>query len=511
MVNVFDVVERQAACQPHAVAIRRPQGDLSYAALADEVRRVAGLLSRHGVRPGGRVLLMAPTGLEFILGHFGTQALGATTVPVNTMATAPELEYILSDSGCDLAIHAQAPADALTAAAAAQEVPRLDLGQWATGRGTVPELGAVGRGAEEIAGILYTSGTTGRPKGVMLTVANVLAAGEICAALADGSPDDRFGTALPLFHVFGQSSVMMAAFTLGASLSVQPRFDPSAFLDLVATDELTVVAGVPTMWNAMLHTYGTRTPDDFPHLRIAVSGGAPLPSSIAADFETRFGCELRDGYGLTESTALATFSAAGRRTPGYTGPAVPRTRVEIRDQSGHRCAPGVVGEIHIQGPTVMAGYLGLEKETAAVLDPDGWLRTGDLGEANEAGDICVVDRAKDMIIRGGYNIYPAEVEDALYRHPDIIEAAVLGVPHAHYGEDVAAVVVPRPDSNLSIDDIDRWARQQLSAYKVPRHIELVTALPKSGTGKILKRDIVLARSAAGTPPASAPPTNPERS
>lgn len=497
MPNVFDPVLRHAQESPDSTAIRHSTGNTTYARLRDDVLRLSAVIRDHGVRHGDRVLLSATTSPEFVLAYLAVQALGATVVPVNTMATAPELDYIIGDSGCVLAVHARTRPGALREAAARHTVECLDLASVDARAVETPPARPADRDASEIAGILYTSGTTGRPKGVMLTVANVLAAGEICAELSQGGPGDRVGTALPLFHVFGASSVMMMALTLGASLSLQERFDPPAFLDLMAHDEMTVVAGVPTMWNALLRAYDGRTPADFARLRIATSGGAPLPTSIAAEFEAKFGCQLRDGYGMTESTALATYSRPEGHAPGYTGPAVPRLTVEVRDQDGQRCAPGVVGEVHISGPTVMAGYLGRPDATAEALTPDGWLRTGDLGETNAAGELRIVDRIKDLIIRGGYNVYPAEVEDALYRHPRVLEAAVFGIPDEHYGEEVAAMIVPRPGSELSEDEIERWCRQELSAYKRPRKIAFTESLPKNSTGKILKQRL---RAASGVLP-----------
>ncbi|MFC6012549.1 AMP-binding protein, partial [Nocardia lasii] len=346
------------------------------------------------------------------------------------------------------------------------------------------------RDLDDTAAILYTSGTTGRLKGAQLTVGNLLSAGEIGVACSRSTRADRAGTALPLFHVFGQASVMMTTFTAGGSLSLLPRFDAAAMTSMLRRDRLTVLAGVPTMWNAMLHAADEADPDDFAHLRIAISGGASLPAAVTRQFEQRFGCTILEGYGLTETTAFGTFTDIDRGPKlGSVGSATPFTRIEVRDEAGDPCPPSTVGEIFIRGETVMKGYWERPSDTAAVLDDNGWLRTGDLGAIDTDGDLRIVDRAKDLIIRGGYNVYPSEVEEALFAHPDIVEVAVIGIPDDHYGEEVAAVVVRHPKSPLTADDISTWARERLSAYKIPRLIQFVDTLPKGATGKILKRSI----------------------
>jgi long-chain acyl-CoA synthetase len=242
------------------------------------------------------------------------------------------------------------------------------------------------------------------------------------------------------------------------------------------------------MWNAMLHSAGDATAADFAQLRLAVSGGASLPAEIARAFQEKFGCTLLEGYGLTETTAIATFSGA-TAPPGTVGGAVFDTEVQIRDLAGQPVGPNTAGEVYIKGPTVMRGYHNRPEATADVLSVDGWLRTGDIGEMDAEGNLRIVDRAKDLIIRGGYNVYPSEVEAVLYEHPDIVEAAVVGIPHEHYGEEVAAVVVVRPGSRQDGPAITAWSRERLSAYKIPRVVQFVDELPKGSTGKLLKRAI----------------------
>ena len=353
----------------------------------------------------------------------------------------------------------------------------------------VHALGAVcDRAPDDVAVILFTSGTTGRPKGAELTVSNLLAAGDISARLSESTSEDRVGTGLPLFHVFGQSAVLMSALTAGATVSLLARFSADAMLDMLRRDRLTIMCGVPTMWNAMLHSAGAVAAADFAQLRLAVSGGASLPAEVARIFQEKFGCTLLEGYGLTETTAIATFSGA-TAPPGTVGRAVFDTEVQIRDLAGKPVDPNTAGEVYIKGPTVMRRYHNRPDATTEVLSADGWLRTGDIAEMDAEGNLRIVDRAKDLIIRGGYNVYPSEVEAVLYEHPDIVEAAVVGIPHEHYGEEVAAVVVVSPGSRRDGPAITAWSRERLSAYKIPRVVQFVDELPKGSTGKIIKRAI----------------------
>ena len=486
MPSLMGPVQRWAAQSPQAIALRDPRGNLTYAALALSARRFATSLRRRHVAPGDRVVLLAPTGPEFVVAYLGIQAAGAVLVPMNTMSSVAEIQYVLDDAAATALLAApelgSAPARAATNQGVAHHLLREDL--WAA---DVPAADVLQRAAEDTAAILYTSGTTGRPKGAELTVGNVLAAAEISVQVSAGTAEDRIGTALPLFHIFGQISVMMSALTAGGSLSLLSPFEPAAMLEMILRDRLTVIAGVPTMWNAVLRVPADVSRPRLDHVRLAVSGGAALPGPVAREFEQRFGCELIEGYGLTETTSQGTFNRGGKA--GAVGRPVPRVRVEVRDGDGRPVGPEQVGEVHIQGPSVMKGYWRRPEETAAALGADGWLRTGDLGRFDQDGELFIVDRLKDLIIRGGYNVYPAEVEEVLHGHPDIVAAAVIGIPDEHYGEEVAAVVVARPGSTLTGRDVTTWARERLSAYKIPRLVTFADALPLGPSGKVLKRAI----------------------
>ncbi|RAG83434.1 AMP-dependent synthetase [Streptacidiphilus pinicola] len=491
MSNAAQPVWDHAASAPDRTALLGTAGQRwSYAALRDRAAAVATRLRAAGVGAGDRVLLIAPSVPEFVGAYYGVLSIGAVAVTANTMATTPELEYIGSDAGISLVLgwHAVAPAPA--AAAEAVGVPYWPLHAELAGLATpiaTPET-PLDIAADETAAILYTSGPTGRPKGAMLTHGNLHACASIYQRIHRLGPEDRAGTALPLFHVYGQACILATTMRVGASLSLLPRFDPREMLALIRDHRLTTTAGVPTMWNALLHASDDADPADFASLRLASSGGASLPGEVKRTFEERFGCTILEGYGLTETTGSATVQVAGRASVGSVGAAIPGCEVEIRALDGAAVAAGEIGEVHVRGPVVMKGYWGRPEATAEVLH-DGWLATGDLGRIDEAGELYIVDRKKELVIRGGYNVYPREVEEVLYEHPDVVEAAVVGVPHYHYGEEVAAAVALRPGATPDAAALRAWAKERLSAYKVPHLVAFVDTLPKGATGKILKRAI----------------------
>jgi long-chain acyl-CoA synthetase len=494
MSNAAQAAWDHGTADPDRIALRGAGAPWTYGRLRERAAAVAARLRAAGVGPGDRVLLVAPSVPEFAGAYYGIHAAGAVAVTANTMSTRPELEYVGTDAGVALVLGWHEVTPAPQEAAAALDVPFWSLEEDLAGfdaDADAPLDAPVAREDLDDAVILYTSGTTGRPKGARLTHGNLIACAEIFAEVLEVAPDDRMGTALPLFHVFGQAVIMGTALRAGASLSVLARFDPVALLDLLRRDRLTMMSGVPTMWNALLHApAGESDKEDFATLRLAASGGAAMPAEIMNAFEERFGCVILEGYGLSETTGAATFNGLHReRKPSCVGIALPRCAVEIRDDDGAEVPTGEVGEVHIQGPVVMSGYWDRPEATAEVLDADGWLKTGDLGTADADGDIRIVDRVKDLIIRGGYNVYPREVEEVLYEHPDVVEVAVVGVPDEHFGEEVAAVLALRPDAVFDADAFRGWAKERLSAYKVPRRFQVVETLPKGPTGKILKRAI----------------------
>ncbi|MFW0783680.1 AMP-binding protein [Gordonia sp. CPCC 206044] len=479
---------RIAGESPDRPAVRSGQQVLTYGELRKHVAHRAGHLLDVGVREGDRAVLVAPSVPEFVVDYYALQAVGAVVITVNVMSTVPEIGYVLEDSGTSLVLAWHECADAARSAAATADIPFFVIEPFEdAGESSKAVRSPVDRDENAVAVILYTSGTTGRPKGAALTVANINSCVPSFRTVLALGPDERWATALPLFHVFGQGVVMNTSLSTGASLTLQHPFSPGAFMDLLRDERITIACGVPTMWNAMLQAAGDHRPADFAELRLASSGGASMPGELIRAFQHRFGCCILEGYGLTESTGAATYR--GPDDPvGTVGKAVPGMMVEVRDPDGRPVATGDVGEVFVKGPGVMKGYWNRPEATAAEL-VDGWLRTGDLGSLDEEGMLRIVDRAKDLIIRGGYNVYPREVEEVLYAHPDIVEVAVVGVPDDHYGEEIAAVITPRPGATIRSDELRDWAKDRLSAYKVPRIVHCVEELPKGATGKILKRAI----------------------
>jgi long-chain acyl-CoA synthetase len=490
MTNIAASLWRQAEARPQQIALSGAGGTLSYAELRERCAAVAGKLAQLGIRKGDRVLLVTPNVPEFAAALRGIQAAAAIAVTVNAMSTAAELDYILGDAACALTLAWHSTCQAPEQACARRGLRMLTLDHGLRSMADAPAMtGPVDAADDDTAVLLYTSGTTGRPKGAQITHGNL----EACAAIFHSalrlSERDTFGTALPLSHIFGQGVILGATLRAGASLSVLERFTPDAFARMLARDRVTVAAGVPTMWNAVLHAAQAADAGTFASLRLVASGGASLPDEVLRAFSERFGCTILEGYGLTETTGAATFNGIDRvRKPGRVGIALPGCEVHVVGPDRRDLGAGQVGEVLIRGPVVMKGYWGRPEVTAEVLR-DGWLRTGDLGEIDEDGDLRIVDRKQDLIIRGGYNVYPREVEEVLFGHPDIVEAAVVGIPDEHYGEEVGAAVVLKPGAALSVQELRGWARERLSAYKVPRCLLVMEALPKGPTGKVLRRAI----------------------
>ncbi|WP_432843097.1 AMP-binding protein [Dactylosporangium sp. CA-092794] len=506
MTNAVAAIWAHAAAAPDRPAVRTPEITWSYGELVRRSAAFADRLARAGIDAGDRVLLCAPTEPGFVAAYLGILARGAVAVTVNTQCAPAELEYFLRDAGCALAVAHAEVTGRLGPAAEATGTPlwTLPLAEAPPGGDVLPAE----RADDDLAVLLYTSGTTGRPKGAMLGHGNLSAAADAYCGLLSITAEDRIGTALPLFHVFGQVGVLLTALRAGAGMSLLRPFSAAGLLAMAAGHRLTMVSGVPTMWLEMLHATTGVGREELAGLRAACSGGAAMPLEVARAFRDRFGPEILDGYGLSE-----TASAGALRDPawpakeGSVGPAVPGLRLAILDDGGEPLPSGAVGEVAIHGPAVGQGYWGRPQDTAEVLR-DGWFRTGDLGRMDDEGYLWIVDRKKDMIIRGGYNVYPREVEEALYEHPEVREAAVIGVPDPRLGEEVAAVLVVA--GPVDPDGLRAWLEERLAVYKVPRLYHFVDALPRGATGKLLKRDIdrsaVLTRARRAHRPAR-PATN----
>jgi long-chain acyl-CoA synthetase len=337
--------------------------------------------------------------------------------------------------------------------------------------------------------ILYTSGTTGTPKGAELTHANLSRNSEVIArTTCQVAPGDVVLGALPLFHSFGQTVSMNASLRVGATLTLLAKFDPGEALATIERDAVTHFYGVPTMFGAMLH-HPARDEVETSSLRICLTGGAPMPVEVLRGFERAFGCELLEGYGLSETSPVASGNHPGReRRPGSIGTPIEGVEMRVVDEDGEPLACGEVGEIVIRGHNIMKGYWQRPEATAEAMAGD-WFRSGDMGRVDEDGYFYVVDRKKEMIIRGGYNVYPREVEEVLYEHPKIREAAVLGIPHDQWGEEVGAAVVLHAGQELSADEVSEYVKARIAAYKYPRLVWFLDELPKGPTGKVLKRGI----------------------
>ena len=492
--NPVDAFIANAAADPSAVAVRGPRRadrvELTRAGLVTAIARAAERFSAAGLAAGDRIVLIAPTCPEFLAEFFGAQALGIAVVAVNPLSTQRELDFFITDSGARLVLAHPAVAEAGRASASTTGT-RFETIELLAGDpepvSDPADFAPLPRDPGDLAALLYTSGTTGRPKGAMITVGNLLAVAEVGRQISGMGPEDRSGTALPLFHVFGLASVATVSLTSGVPLTLLPRFDARELYDTIIDDRLTVVAGVPTMWNAILRVESDRVPTT---LRLALSGGASIAVELMRQFETRFEAQIAEGYGLTETSAFGTFNPwNGRIVPGSVGVPVPQLEVRVVGPDGADCAVDEVGEVYLRGTMVMAGYWNNPEATAAAFDEHGFFRTGDLGRLDADGYLSIVDRIKDLIIHGGYNVYPREVEEVLYEHPKVLEAAVIGSPDEHYGQTVTAVIAPMPGQTLTEAEVEAFCREQLAAYKIPRIIRFVDALPKGPTGKIRKRDI----------------------
>ncbi len=347
------------------------------------------------------------------------------------------------------------------------------------------------RDGSDTAVILYTSGTTGTPKGAELTHDNLYENAQVTVeTLFEFTCDDVVLGALPLFHVFGQTCALNASIYAGSLLTMLPRFDPKKGLETIDRDKVTVFEGVPTMFNAFLHE-PDRDAYDTSSLRVCCSGGAAMPLEVLKGFEEAFGCVVLEGYGLSETSPVASFNHPhGIRKAGSIGTPIRGVEMMVADDDGKAVAAGEVGEIAIKGPNVMKGYWNRPDATAEAMK-DGWFFTGDMAKRDEDGLYFIVDRKKDLIIRGGYNVYPREIEEVLYEHPGVLEAAVIGVPHPSLGEEIAAVVVAKGGELLDVEELKAFVKDQVAGYKYPRVLWLVDELPKGPTGKILKREIAM--------------------
>ena len=478
-------------------ALRLDDQIITYRQLDDRSARVAALLGSLGIAPGDRVGLMMPNVPQFAIAYYGILRAGAVVVPMNVLLKEREVAFYLTDAGARLLIAWDGLVEALSGAAhaGADEVtiePRRFDAQLAA---IDPHPGVAERAGHDTAVILYTSGTTGTPKGAELTHLNLAKNVEVTQNLLEVDQDDVIFGALPLFHSFGQTCGLNTAVRTGACLTLLPRFDASEALTMLERDGVTVFEGVPTMYAAMMNHAGAAQTDSS-RLRRCVSGGAALPLGVLKGFEQVFGCVILEGYGLSETSPVASFNPPERRKPGSIGIPVRGVEMAVVGEDGTPLPVGEVGEVVIRGHNVMKGYWNRPDATAAAI-VDGWFHSGDLAKVDADGYFFIVDRMKDMIIRGGYNVYPREIEEVLYEHPAVREAAVIGVPDDYFGEEVAAVISLRAGATATPDQLVSFVKDRVAAYKYPRLLWIVDDdLPKGSTGKILKRQITVPEQAS---------------
>jgi long-chain acyl-CoA synthetase len=490
--NLASIMVDSAVRTPAGAAVRLGGATLTYAELDERSARLATLLRERGLQPGDRVGVMLPNVLEFPVAYYGVLRAGGVVVPMNVLLKRREIAFYLEDSGSQLLLawHGFAEEARNGAADAGAELIEVEPESFAASLADhEPAAGLAETDEEDTAVILYTSGTTGKPKGAELTHFNLSRNADIASrttcVISEG--DIVLGT-LPLFHSFGQTVSMNASLRVGATLTLGPRFDPEEALATMARDRVTHFYGVPTMYGALLHHPG-RERFDTSALRTCITGGASMPVEILRGFEEAFGCVVLEGYGLSETSPVASSSHPGmKRKPGSIGTPLEEVEMKVVDEDDNEVPQGEVGEIVIRGHNIMKGYWQRPEATAEAMR-GGWFHSGDMARVDEDGYFFIVDRKKDLIIRGGYNVYPREVEEVLYEHPKIREAAVLGVPHDQLGEEVGAAVVLHDGEQLEPEEVSAYVKERIAAYKYPRAVWFLDDLPKGPTGKILKREI----------------------
>lgn len=504
MLNLALLLEQSAVRYPDTTAVILDEYRLSYAELNGAANKLANALQRLGVQPGQNVAVMIPNIPSFPLCYYGILKTGAAVVPLNVLFKHSEVQYHLEDSDsvalivwedfldeaqrgfhqaetCRSLIVVQAPDSTRPVPEGvltlqqilAEQSPVFDMVQ------TMPDDTAV---------LLYTSGTTGKPKGAELTHFNMFSNAMVCAErIAMLKPHDVGLATLPLFHAFGQTTMMNNCFYAGCTMSMLPRFDPKKTLEVMDRDQVTFFCGVPTMYAFLLR---------YPHaeryrisLRCCISGGAPMPVEIMHAFNKKYNLVIQEGYGLSETSPVAAFNHQDRPPkPGSIGTPIWGVSMQVVNENDQMLPPGEVGELVIRGHNVMKGYYKRPESTIEVMR-SGWFHTGDLAYVDDDGYFFIVDRAKDLIIRAGMNIYPREVEEVLYGHPAIADVAVIGVPHDIQGEKVKALIVLKPDQTATEHEIVQYCKERLADYKVPREVEFRDSLPRTATGKILKREL----------------------
>ncbi len=501
--NLAYFLDATAEKYPEKTALILDQWKMSYAELAAAVKKMANVLRDRGVKKGDKVAIMLPNTPHFPIAYYGILNAGGTVVPINCMLKALEIQYQLEDSDAFVFIAWHGFEEEARRAFLQTETCRhliLVGGSPSSpppvGEALEPSLGVasptfdmVQTMPEDTAVILYTSGTTGTPKGAELTHFNIFFNAFYARDyIVKVQPDDVGLVVLPLFHSFGQTCVMNVGLMAGATLTMLPVFETKKTLEIIQRDRVTFLAAVPTMIFWMLSSEESGQ-YDISSLKMAVSGGAALPVDVLNRFYDRFGVRILEGYGLTETSPVASFNMPDRPSkPGSIGTPIWGCEMKIMREDGTFAGVDEVGEIVLRGHNLMKGYYKRPGATESVII-DGWFHTGDLAKMDEDGYFFIVDRKKDLIIRGGMNIYPREIEEALYGHPDIVEVCVIGVPDEARGEEVKAYVALAKSATTTPEELRHYCEERMAKYKVPRYIEILPSLPKGPTGKLLKRKL----------------------
>ncbi|KGR80000.1 long-chain-fatty-acid--CoA ligase [Ureibacillus manganicus] len=509
--NLVEHVREIAKNSPEKTAYHYLGQDTSYAEFDEKVEKLAFSLKEIGIEKGNHVAFLLGNSPEFLISLYACMRLGATAVPVNPIFQLDEISYIFENGDVDAVIAIDTLLPLLdqgknrfsrvekyiiceTASCNEEMYTSIsnelknkivyfsELLQTADGQIAPRTINE-----EDTAIILYTSGTTGQPKGAQISHRNLYANARDVAHFMEYTSRDRVIATLPLFHVFALTVVANAPLFIGATVLIAPRFSPGEILQLAKTEKATIFAGVPTMYN-FLYQYESGNAEDFATLRLAISGGAPLPAQVLHNFEGKFNVKISEGYGLSEASPVTCFNPQDRvRKVGSIGTSITNVDNKIVDEDGNELSPHEVGELIVRGPNVMKGYYKNPEGTSAAIR-DGWLYTGDLAKRDEENYFYIVDRKKDMIIVGGYKVYPREVEEVLYQHQSVKEAVVVGIPDENFGEAVCAFVVLN-DQKANEEELKVYCAQYLAKYKVPTEIRIVGELPKNSTGKILRRNL----------------------
>lgn len=498
MMTIFDLLAHSATAHPDATAVVYREQTISYGALLAMTEGFAGGLGSLGLHRRARIGLLLPNIPQFVITYLGASRIGGTVIPMNVLYRPDEVRYILHDADAEVLVTAE-PFRPLVEAlrphlpnlkhvvmVAEDAVVDGEVNFRALTRHAPPRPAIVSE--RDVAVIIYTSGTTGRPKGAMLTHRNLLANIDSCLGVFDVGPEDVLMSALPLFHAFAAMVFLLLPMKVSARVQLMERFLPSSTLQMLEESGATLFGGVPSMFGLMLQVPPEHRPR-LDALRICVCGGAPLPPEVWAAFEQAFDVSLVEGYGLTEASPVVSVNPPyGTRKPGSIGLPLPGIEVKIVDEKGRGVPAGTIGELALRGGNVMKGYLNRPTETKAIIRSN-WLFTGDLARTDEDGYLYIVGRKKEMMIVGGLNVYPGEVERVLVEHPAVLEAAAFGVPDPSRGEAVWAAVVLRPGAEATVRELRAFCRERLADFKVPRGIDIRAELPKNTLGKVMRHVI----------------------